>query len=309
MNFSSRTKFPQQISIAALFIGIALFASVGIHLGISEIKKTARASAKVQIPNDITERSVLSKVPGISARAYLVANLETGEVYAEKDSLKVYPIASITKLMTAVAANESMEPNHQVKISETSLQAYGNSANLKKDEVFTLGNILYPLLMVSSNDAALAIAEEYGVSRFVSQMNSQAASIGMDRSNFADPAGISPKNTSTASDLFILASYLYKKKGFLLDITRQPEKLVASSLREHLISNMNIFSSEKSFLGGKTGFTISAKETFLSLFEIEKDGKKVPVAFIVLGSDDRKKDVGVLLEWVRSESSGKVASL
>ncbi len=309
MNFSSRTKFPERVSTVALFTGIALFVAVGVHHCIAKIKNIARASAEVQIPEQKIVRSTPSRVPGISARAYLVANLETGEVYAEKDSLKVYPIASITKLMTAVAANESMESDHRVKISESSLQAYGNSANLKKDEVFTLGNIFYPLLMVSSNDAALAIAEEYGVSRFVSRMNNQAASIGMERSNFEDPAGISPKNTSTASDLFILASYLYKKKSFLLDITRQPEKLVASSLKEHLISNMNIFSAEKSFLGGKTGFTISARETFLSLFEIEKDGRKVPVAFIVLGSDDRKKDVGVLLEWVRSDSPGKVASL
>lgn len=278
------------------------FARVNTPIFVQESKSPVVATEK-----KVGEKKEVPAVPGISARAYLVANLSTGEVYAEKESASTFPIASITKLMTAVVANEAMGSERKVKISKRAIEAHGDSAQFSVGEVFPLSALYYPLLMVSSNDAAVAIAETYGEGGFISLMNEKARAIGMTRTGFADPSGISSENTSTANDLFALASYLFEKKNFILDITRAPEKKISSSAGSHLLANMNVFSAEPSFVGGKTGFTLSAKETFLSVFELEKDGQKVPVAFIVLGSDDRKKDVGMLMNWV-SLKPAQVAS-
>src|SRR5258708_1018626 len=128
--------------------------------------------------------------------------------------------------------------------------------------------------MESSNDAAKALSSYYGEGGFIALMNKKARALGMRDTTYADSSGIANENISTVYDLYILSKYLKNKKSFILKITKLPEKQLQSSLLLHTFHNFNIFSEDKTFLGGKTGYTKAAKETMLALFEIPIQGEK-----------------------------------
>ena len=239
--------------------------------------------------------------PQIAAESYLVADMGTGEVFAEKNATEIRPIASLTKLVTAIVANEAITYNKQIKITKHVTDTLGEKT-LKQGDVFTATELLYPLLMQSDNGAAVALGDAYGSSGFIKLMNAKAAAIGMDNTHFEDVHGISEKNTSTAEDLFRLSRYFYDNQRFLLDITKLPQKTIPATAynSRYDLYNFNVFSGMPEFLGGKTGKTTAAKETMVALFSYadpDNAQSTSTLAIIVLGSDDRKQDVTKLHDW------------
>jgi len=91
---------------------------------------------------------------------------------------------------------------------------------LEKNKKYSAFELLHPLLLESSNEAAVALSYFLGPSRFVQLMNLKAKAVGMENSFFVDPAGLGPKNISTSKDVGMLARYLYYNRSFILDITR-----------------------------------------------------------------------------------------
>ncbi|MEO8637519.1 MAG: L,D-transpeptidase family protein [Candidatus Taylorbacteria bacterium] len=241
--------------------------------------------------------------PEISAQAYIVADVNTGEVFLDKNIDTPMPIASLTKLMTAIVANEVIMFDRKITITPEVVETLGESGNLKAGEVMTANDVLYPLLMESSNDAARAFSAYYGESSFISHMNKKAKAIGMKNTTYADSSGILSGNTSTVYDLYILSKYLKNNKSFILNITRLPTKKITSSFQVHNFGNFNVFSAEKNFLGGKTGYTRAANGTMISLFEIPIGNEKRNIAFIVLSSQNQEKDVRALLTWFEEAAS------
>jgi D-alanyl-D-alanine endopeptidase (penicillin-binding protein 7) len=141
-------------------------------------------------------------------------------------------------------------------------------------------------------------------------MNQKVKGIGMKDTQFEDPAGLSDKNISTADDLFVLGRYLYERQAYLLAITRQKGKtLVSSKFGPRELRNFNVFSSDPSFIGGKTGKTTPAKETMLSMFREQTPASVYNVAIIVLGSENRAADVAKLREWFRESTGGTLAQI
>ncbi len=257
-------------------------------------------------------KSILQNVgslPKVSAGSFLVADLQSGEIIASANADTKAPIASVTKLMTAIVSNEVVRYDAPVKVTAEALATYGDSGGLVLGEKINATDMLYPLLMESSNDAAEALARHYGRQTFIEQMNKKAAAIGMVHTAYKDPAGILPDNTSTPFDLFTLAQYLYEKKQFLLSITRTPSRNLKTAAVAHAFRNFNVFSSDPAFLGGKTGYTTAAKETMVSIFEIPTILGPRPVAIIVLGSKDRAKDVSSLLSWTRTATASNNTAL
>jgi len=238
-------------------------------------------------------------LPHLTSDAFIIADINTGEVFLEKNMKNVYPIASITKLMTAIVANEAIMFDRVITINDYILETHGDSGHLQKGEEITANDLLYPLLMESSNDAAKAYSYYYGETGFISLMNKKAEALGMTDTTFTDSSGISSGNTSTGYDLYLMAKYLNNKKSFILAITRLPEKELLTPQHEHRFTNFNIFSDDSDFVGGKTGYTQAANETMLSVFKLQVGNDKYNVAFIVLGSKDREKDVQSLLQWFK----------
>ncbi len=235
--------------------------------------------------------------PVTAARSYIIGDLQSGQILEEKRSDEVYPIASITKLMTAVVAEEVFDPKKKISITEDILRAYGKTGGLVEGEKITARDILYPLLMESSNDAAKAISSTFGESPFITLMQKRADDIGMYETTFQDAAGMGAKNVSNAQDLFKLAQYIHTEKPFVFEITKLPSKIFSTRGTYHELRNANLFVKDSRFLGGKVGYTDEAKQTMIALFELPTKNATHTIAFIILGSNNRESDIGKLVGW------------
>ena len=232
----------------------------------------------------------------ISAEAYIVGDLNIGEVILVKNQDKKFPIASISKLMTATIAKEISTPKDIAKVSKRALATYGENGNFKIGEKIKTNDLLYPLLLESSNDAAETLAEHFGRNTFLSKMNQKAESLQMSNTFFNDPSGLSIKNQSTVSDMFKFTGYLKLNNQELLNITTKR----SFSIKGHSWFNNNQFLREEGYAGGKSGYTDPAKQTVVSTFSLklgENDTR--PIAIVLLQSKDRQKDVLTILNYLK----------
>ena len=244
--------------------------------------------------------------PDVSARQYLAADLQNNFVFLERDSQTVAPIASITKLFTALVAAEYINLDKEVTITKNMIVAT-SKPRLYEGETLSAIDLLYPLLEESSNEAAVALASLIGQEKFIGLMNKKVEALGMNNTKLTDPAGSESGNVSNAEDLFNLAKYLYNNRSFVLKISANKvgdNAYGAPPFRD--LENFNLFSTNPEFVGGKIGKSSAAKETMLAIFEVEVKGKKRPIAIIVLGSDDRVgEDVSKILAWIEQGYEGK----
>lgn len=245
----------------------------------------------------IITKKALPTIPGLTAKAYLVGNVKTGKIYIEQNSSQALPVASMSKLVTAFAATDMMSSTTAILISSSTLSVPPDTSNLTVGEKFTLEEILKPLLLSSSNVAAEAISVS-GVqdrTNFLEMMSSYAWEIGMPKSFFADPSGVSPLNIASAKDLFELAKYLMYHRPDILAITRTAETTIATTTEHggHVVVSTHPFVKDQRFVGGKTGRTIEAGETMMTILNI--DGEFI--VFIILGSKygARENDTRILI--------------
>src|SRR5699024_7717393 len=132
----------------------------------------------------------------VSANNAIIMESDSGRIIFEKDAYEQKPIASITKIMTALVALEEGNLHDEVTISETATNTYGSAIYIKPNEKWTLEDLLYGLMLRSGNDAAIAIAEYVGGSEegFVFMMNEKAKKLGMDTTNFMNAHGLHEEN-------------------------------------------------------------------------------------------------------------------
>lgn len=286
-------------------VGLAWVLTTGVTLAYRGVKGPLALDyrpTEEKIENDIPKKvnplpPVSSPPVVVTAQAYLVADLKTGEVLLSQRPNSIYPIASITKLMTAVVSLEEINQDNLMTIEAEAIATNGEAGGLILGEKLSVGDLLYPLLLESSNDAAEALAQAYGRASFVARMNDEAKAIGLKRTTFADPSGISSGNRSTAQDLFYFMAYLYQEERTLLTLTKLPQKRNGN----HLWLNNNHLVSMAGFLGGKTGKTVVAHQTLVSIIDLPLgDGIDKPVAIILLQSDDRDGDFVTLLNYLQT---------
>lgn len=240
------------------------------------------------------------KMPDISAQSFLIADLKNNFVFLEKNKSEEMPIASLTKLITSLVAIEHINIEKEIFIFEPML-VETSKPRLKLGEIFSVYDLLYPLLMESSNEAAKALSYFIGENRFIDLMDNRAQTLGMDSTSFADSSGASAKNISTAEDLFQLAKYIYNNRRFVLDISNgKIENSLLGMPKINQLDNYNILSEEKGFVGGKVGLTEAAGQTLLSIYEIEIRGEKRPIVFIALNSQDNFKDLNLMIDYLKN---------
>ncbi|HTK33104.1 MAG TPA: serine hydrolase [Candidatus Paceibacterota bacterium] len=233
------------------------------------------------------------QISHVTAKAYIVKDMTTGQVIVDQNSNQLLPIASLTKLVTAVVARKLIPDISRISITKSVTSTYGNTADFVAGETFTANDLLYPLLMVSSNDAAEAFAQYYGRAKFIQAMNEFTQSIGAYRTSFSDPSGLDPKNISTANDLALIMKWIYKNDPTIVGIT----ELKAKTIRSHTWINPTHFLSWSYYVGGKNGYLPEANRTNVSLF---KWGEKSDVyTIVVLGSGQRDADTLALLKKVQ----------
>lgn len=234
----------------------------------------------------------------VTARSYLVGDLESGDIILGKNTNDIRAIASITKLVTALTSLDIINQEATTSISARAVEAADTRGDLAVGEQIKNGDLLYPLLMESSNDAAEALSEVKGRDLFIDTMNERAKAIGLENSSFTDPSGIGDHNLSTAEDLFKLARYITKNKPYLWTVTEKDE----ISKSGHTWHNIGKFYKLPGFVGGKMGYTIEAGPTELLVFDVNvSDFQKRKIVIVLLDTKHRERDVKNLLEYFQKQ--------
>ena len=224
-------------------------------------------------------------------------------ILSEKNSEEMIPIASLTKLMTAVIVLENYNLDDITTISKSAFEAFGSAGGLKIGERISIKDLLYVTLIESSNDGAEALAEKIGRSTFVFKMNEKASQLKMDNTRFFNPTGLDSDkdNLSTTNDLKKLVVYILENHSLITEILSLSEKeLTSESGVYHLIENTNILLKENDiYLWGKTGYTLNANGCIILIlknFSINSDNGYV--INIITGANDRFKEARKLEEWL-----------
>lgn len=263
-----------------------------------EHKKFPVLSRKV-----IVDKELLKYKLSLRAQAFVVKDLDTGEEVLKQNSDTKFPIASVTKLVTAMIALYNIPPEEIVKVSKTAVATYGRQGNLSAGEKIKAIDLINCLLLESSNDAAEALAEHFGRAEFLALMNKKAAALGMKDTSYKDPSGLSSSNISTPEDLSTLMAYIEDNRSDILAITKKKSHEVAGSSKspKHIWYNINklVRNNDSYYLGGKDGFTGEALMTFTGAFSIsinEFDRKRFSIA--ILRSSDRNSDIAKIIDRV-----------
>jgi D-alanyl-D-alanine carboxypeptidase (penicillin-binding protein 5/6) len=234
--------------------------------------------------------------PPVAAEAYLVQNSGTGEVLAAQDERERLPMASITKLMTAVVALEHASVDEVATISKRSASIGESTINLRPGERVTLRDLILAALVQSANDAANAIAAHVGrgdVARFVALMNTRARQLGLTDTHFENPDGLdAPGHVSSARDVTKLAR-VAMNKPFIRETVRLVET-TAAGRRLHTWNDL--LSTFPNLIGVKTGHTNGAGWSEVAAAR----GGGVTIYATILGGesrDGRNADLAELLAW------------
>jgi serine-type D-Ala-D-Ala carboxypeptidase (penicillin-binding protein 5/6) len=235
--------------------------------------------------------------PPATARSVLVLDLATEKSLYEINADTRLPIASTTKIMTALVGSQYFKPNSILTVKDGA-SVIGSKMGLKAGDSLSFRALLYGLLLNSGNDAAFTIAENYsgGVLGFVSAMNKKALDLGLQNTHFENPAGLdSPNQYSSAKDLSKITKEALKDYQLArIFATKDTEITTLDKKYTFKLHNLNkLLTSVAGVLGVKTGYTESAKENLVTL--VDRNGNRVLI--VVLGSDDRFGETTKLIDW------------
>ena len=231
------------------------------------------------------------------ARAALLMEYETGRVLYAQNAGEPLPMASTTKIMTALVALENGNLNEPVTTGRNAFGVPGTSIYLSLGEQLPLIDMLYGLMLASGNDAAVAIAEHIGgdVDGFCKMMNERAADIGCENTVFATPHGLPADNHhTTASDLALIAREAMQNPTFREIVSTQRASIPwAERDYDRILNNKNKLLSEyPGAIGVKTGYTKAAGRCLV--FAAERDG--LELIGVVLNCPDWFQEAEALLD-------------
>ena len=266
--------------------------------------------------------------PEITAKIALVFETSRQKILWQKDGLREsLPIASLTKLMTALVVMENTKLDDVFKVSKKAVETNGEMGGLRVGEELTVKNLLYALLVESSNDAAVTLAEGVGIKRafdsailrsgnnintnnlspepvegsklFVEIMNQKARDMGLVDTDFGDPSGLDSRNRSSAWDLNRLMQEVLKYP-LLQDIMQTSTidfQSVDGKFNHHLTSTDKLLGKLPEIIGGKTGYTEEAGNCMALAWRAPN--KQGIVISIIMDSQDRTGESETLLKWTR----------
>jgi len=234
----------------------------------------------------------------VSAPSAVVMEASTGRVLFEKDAHVKMPMASTTKVMTAIVALEYGNPNDVVTVSQNASGIEGSSIWLSVGEKMTLSDMLYGLMLASGNDAAVAIAEHVGGSLdgFVDLMNKKAQDIGAYNTHFANPNGLpADGHYTTAYDLALICAYAMQNENFREIVKTQYKTLPWEGHEwDRVVKNKNkILWNYEGGNGIKTGYTKEAGRCLTAA--AQRDGMQL--VSVVLCAPDMFGDCMALMDY------------
>lgn len=235
----------------------------------------------------------------LSASGIVVMDVQSSQILFERGADTVLPMASLTKLMTALLVVERGGLDSIVTVPQQVQRYAGTStATIRPGEQLTIGNLLTAMLVASSNEAAFTLALQTGgdITSFIRAMNERARSLGLAHTTYDNPTGFDdPLQHSTPRDLAWLAMYVFQKEEIARRLsTKQASIRSLSGTLIRLSHTHQLLHEDSSVIAGKTGTTDAAKECLLSI--VEKAGRFYVV--VLLKSRDRYGDTRLILDAI-----------
>jgi D-alanyl-D-alanine carboxypeptidase len=305
------------IGAALIFLFLVFQKNMGnVFFSVLREKDYSRLAA---IRNDILAEKYQDALPlqkheitdlelGARAAISLRINKDGQEkILFEKNADEKLPIASLTKLMSALVALENIDLGRAVVFSKVAASQEGEANYFHQAEIFYARDLIYSSLLESSNRAVQALAEVVGEKKFVELMNEKAKELGMENTLFFNPTGLDPEpwsswphNFSTASDLAILSQELFK-----IDLIREIAQTKEKDIYQigvgfhHRMINTNEFLGEvPDIILSKTGQTpLAEKCLIIGVKSPNSDGY---VINIILGSSDHFGEMRKMIEWIKN---------
>jgi D-alanyl-D-alanine endopeptidase (penicillin-binding protein 7) len=277
---------------------VALLAVLALTFGVAQASgPRTKAAAEAADGHDVALRS----------SAVLVQDTANGETLLAKNTTAVMPIASITKLMTAmVVLDAGLELSQRVVISGDDLDTLkGTRSRLRPGSVLTRGELLLLALMASENRAASALARTYpgGSEVFIAAMNAKARALGMQDTRFSDATGLNSANVSSARDLAVLVKVAHDYYPLIRDYSTRGSATVQSSGRALAYRNTNgLVRNAKWDIGlSKTGFISEAGRCLV--MQVRMAQKEMVVVLLdSWGKYSRIGDANRIRKWLESSA-------
>jgi len=248
-------------------------------------------------------------------RSAIVGDMETGEIFYEYNSTETVELASITKLMTYLLAREAIDAgdvslDDDVYISENATSSGGSSLYLLSGESLKLDLLMNSMLIVSGNDAAVAIAEHVSgdVDSFIDKMYEKADQIGITTARFINPNGMptdyveTDQNFMSAEDIFKLARYILMKYPDITQVTSQlkvviPERNFAKNASNKLLGELEGVDGLKTGYTDKAGMCLVSTLPYVDKEDSNKDRRVIAVLMGAHSETDRISKSREMLEY------------
>lgn len=240
------------------------------------------------IPWDTHGEALLIRAPRLTTNTWAVFDPTTGNIRYGNHIEEPRPIASVTKLFTAYMVFHTNSSDTETTINWDDLNTDGDFGKLVYGEKLTLEQLLFPLLLESSNDAGAAITRTFG-SLYPEAVQGAIDDLGLKNTSIADGTGLSVKDVSSPRDLANFFVHVRKTYPHITDITQ---------LRMHINGKRGLVNNDPArtfpnFTGGKQGYTPEAGKTFVGTFMLPQSHGEVGI--VLLGSTDLKSDIAKIL--------------
>ena len=265
-----------------------------------------------QMINSIERRNIVIPAtkdipkPEINAEAVISVRINTAgqeKIIFQKEMYRGLPIASITKLMSAIIVLDNQEEynlNRTINISEEAASQLDSHyiGSLKANEKKTIKELLELILIYSSNDSAFALSEILGKEVFVQKMNEKAKEIGLINTRFINSTGLDPKNGnipnySTVRDLAKMTQYILQNYPYILEISSENQNHDTNYGLKDLLLNSN-----QQLIGGKTGYTFNAGGCLLTILKNEKNQIFINIILGTISPEKRVEEMQKIINWI-----------
>lgn len=237
----------------------------------------------------------------ISARSFSILDKDSGVTIFAKNNTTQFPLASTTKIMTALVALEYFTLSDNLVVEDDVVE--GTVVGFKKNETVSFLDLLYAMLLTSGNDAAVAIADNYpgGRNAFVQRMNEKAHQLMLKSMHFVDATGLEDEGDyGTSSDLSRLATIALENSTFAKVVSTKVRTIKAKNTGNiYVLTNLNKLLGESGITGVKTGHTEKAGDVLVT--SKEENGRTIIIA--LLKSEDRFADTRSLLQDIHGRIS------
>lgn len=251
------------------------------------------------------EESSTNEEPEINSRIALIYDRASGRILYEKNGNKQTPMASTTKIMTAIVVIENANLDDVVEVDSKAATIGGSRLGLKKGDKVTVNDLLYGLMLRSGNDAAIALATYVGgsIEGFADMMNEKAEELGLTNTHFVVPHGLdNDGHYTTAYELAKITDYALENSTFEKIVSTSSTTISINGNSKQINNTNKLLSSVSGVYGVKTGFTNGAGRCLVAAWKDDE----MDIITVIIGadtSDIRTNDTKELINYVQENYS------